>query len=363
MTDLFEPLRINGMEIANRFVRSATMDNMAVDGRVSDAQVRLYRALGSGGIGLIVSHGLYPAGEGRTTPGQLAVDSDRTVPSLKRLVDAVHEQHGKIAAQILHGGWLCRPEVTGRPPVGPSPLVNPATQHEVRALSGPEVEELIGQYVDATRRIAEAGFDAVQLHAAHSWLLSAFLSPATNRREDEWGGSAKNRTRLVCRICERIRKMVGPDYPLLVKLGIEDHHPAGKSATEGVAQARALVASGADAIEVSEGLEGEFFRHIRRGADAPYYLEECRAAKRALSVPVLLVGGMRRLADMRAVLEKGTADAVSMCRPFIADPHVVRRFRNGSADRAQCTSCNQCLARLVADGLRCWEIGVGGRIV
>ncbi|MFC1941254.1 NADH:flavin oxidoreductase [Chloroflexota bacterium] len=342
MPGLFNPFTINKLELENRFVRSATNDNLANEGMVTDAQVGLFRTLAQGEIGLIVTGGFYPNREGKGSPGQTAVDTDETIPYLRRLVNVVHENGGKIAAQIMHCGWLVRPEVSGFQPVGPSALVNPNTGIQVRELSGDEIHEIVSCYVQATRRVMEAGFDAVQIHGAHSWLISTFLSPATNKREDEWGGSLEKRANLVRRICQKIRKLAGPDYPLLVKLGVKDYHPEGKSTADGIETARLLEIDSVDAIEVSEGLEAVHGHHIRLDATSPYYVKECRQARRILPLPLILVGGMRKIQDMQAILDEGMADAISMCRPFIMDPHLVRKFRENSTNESDCTSCNGC---------------------
>ena len=353
MPSLFEPLTINKLAMNNRFVRSATLDGMAQDGMVSEAEIKMYTELGNGGIGLIISHGLAPTKEGQSSPGQLSAFSDEAVPSLRKLVDAVHLGGGKIAAQILHGGWMCRPEVTGLLPVGPSALLHPRSGQPVRELRHDEILDLIDNYAQAARRIQEAGFDGVQLHAAHSWLLSAFLSPVTNRREDEWGGSAEKRASFLRRICAGMREITGPDFPIMVKLGIKDYHPQGKPASEGVETARLLEADGVDAIEVSEGLEADFFHHIRRDAVTPYYLDECRLAREKLSIPLFLVGGIRDLQDMQTIVGEGVADAVSMCRPFIMDSHLVERIRTRLAEQSDCTSCNGCLGLMGKGELAC----------
>jgi len=353
MPNLFDTININKMELRNRFIRSATTDGLANQGMVSDAELRLYQELAKGEIGLIVSHGLFPAKEGQISSGQLSVHTDEAIPSLNKLVSVVHENNGKIAAQILHGGWQCRQEVTGLPPVGPSVLVNPHSGIQIRELSSDEIYELIESYVQAARRIIEAEFDAVQLHCAHSWLLSAFLSPVTNRREDEWGGSTEKRSNFIRRIFRGIRQMAGRDYPILVKLGIKDYHPQGKSVSDGVGHAKLLEMDGLDAIEVSEGIEVEHYHHIRLDALSPYYIEECRQVRKELSIPVILVGGMRKLEDMQAVIDEKVADAISMCRPFIMDPYLVKNLREGLTDGSRCTSCNQCLGQGRLGYLRC----------
>jgi 2,4-dienoyl-CoA reductase-like NADH-dependent reductase (Old Yellow Enzyme family) len=353
MPNLFDTININKMELRNRFIRSATTDGLANQGMVSDVELSLYRELAKGEIGLIVSHGLSPTKEGQISPGQLSVHTDEAIPSLSKLVSVVHENSGKIAAQIMHCGWQCRQEVTGLPPVGPSALVNPHSGIQIRELSSDEIYELIESYVQAARRIIEAGFDAVQLHCAHGWFLSAFLSPVTNKRDDEWGGSVEKRSNFIRRIYRGIRQLVGPDYPILVKLGLQDYFPEGKTVSEGIETARLLEEDGVDAIEVSGGLEKEHLHHIRLDALSPYYVEECRQVRKELSIPVILVGGMRKLEDMQAVIDEKVADAISMCRPFIMDPYLVKNLREGLTDGSGCTSCNQCLGQGRLGYLRC----------
>jgi 2,4-dienoyl-CoA reductase-like NADH-dependent reductase (Old Yellow Enzyme family) len=353
MPGLFDKLAINKLELPNRFVRSATMDSMADAGMVSDLEIGMYRELGLGEIGLIFSHGLYPTKEGQCSPKQLSAAEDAAIPSLKRLVTAVHENGGRVAAQILHGGWMCSQDVTGSPPVGPSAVVHPRSGAMVRQLSSDEVYELVYAYGETAARIVEAGFDGIQLHGAHSWLISAFLSPATNKRKDEWGGSAPKRARFVREIYRSIRKITGPDYPVMIKLGIKDYHPEGKTVAEGIEVAEQFQRDGFDAIELSEGLEQDFFHHIRIDGIRPYYLEECREARKKLSLPLILVGGMRSLKDMQHVLDEGLADAVSLCRPFIMNPQLVKAFRLGTAQGSECTSCNACMATMREGRLRC----------
>jgi 2,4-dienoyl-CoA reductase-like NADH-dependent reductase (Old Yellow Enzyme family) len=342
MHKIFTPFKINKMKLRNRFVRSATVDNLGEGGIVTDAQENLYRNLAKGEIGMIISCGIFPAKDGHAAVGQVGAHNDECIPSLNRLVKVVHEQEGKIAAQILHGGFRCREEISGFQPVGPSPMIDPETGREVRVLTTDDIYGLIESFGQAARRLIEAGFDAIQLHGAHGWLLSAFLSPAMNRREDEWGGSMENRLRFIRMIYEAIRKVAGHDYPLLIKLGINDYHPQGKTLSEGIEIARILENCGMDAIEISEGFEKERGHHIRKDAVHPYYLNECREARKALSLPLILVGGMRKLSDMQAVLDEGTADAVSMCRPFINDPSIVIKFQQSVADSSDCISCNKC---------------------
>lgn len=353
MHKIFTPFEINGMVLQNRFVRSATVDNLGEHGMVSEAQLGLYGALSKGEIGLIISGGVYPTLDGLGAPGQLGAHTDDMIPGLKRLVDVVHLNNSKIAAQILHGGFRCQEEVSGFQPIGPSAMFYEETGQQVRELSSDEIYELVESYVQAARRLIEAGFDAVQLHGAHGWLLSAFLSPVMNNRQDEWGGSQKARSRFVRLIYEGIRKLAGPDYPIMIKLGFKDYHEDGKPLSEGIETALMLESLGMDAIELSEGIEPKWGNHIRVNALEPYYKEECLKARKALSLPLILVGGMRKLCDMQGVIDDGIADAVSLCRPFINSPDMVRRFKQGTAESSECNSCNECIELMLERRIQC----------
>lgn len=353
MHKIFTPFEINKLKLRNRFVRSATVDNMGENGMVSDAQVELYTNLGQGGIGLIISHGIFPTQNGQAAPGQIGAHTDEAIPSLSRLTKAVHKGGGKIAAQLLHGGQRSREELSGSPPLGPSEIIDPNIGVRVKGLSGDEIYELIDGFGHAARRVIEAGFDGIQLHGAHGWLLSAFMSPVCNLREDEWGGSVENRVRFVKRIYEKIRDIAGPDFPVFIKFGLKDYHPDGRSLADGIETAKILERTGFDAVEVSEGIENVQGHHIRENALHPYYLDECREVRKELNLPIILVGGMRYLSDMQAVLDDDIADAVSMCRPFINDPDIVKKFEQGVTDHTDCNSCNKCLGLMRQSKLGC----------
>lgn len=353
MSELFKPLQINKLSIKNRFVRSATVDNLGENQVVTEAQLNFYRELARGGVGLIVSSGLFPSLDGWAAPGQLGIHNDDMIPSLKKITDTVHENGGKIVAQLMHAGWFGNPDLCGLQTVGPSETVNPANNLKVRELSSDEVEQKVDEFVKAGARAAEAGFDGVQIHAAHGWLVSAFLSTVTNRRNDKWGGSALKRANFVIKITEGLRKATGPDYPILIKMGMKEYHPEGKSVDEGINSANMFIDAGMDAIEVSEGVEETPFNHIRPDRMDPYYVDECKKAREAISKPLILVGGMRALKDMEKVLNEGIADAISMCRPFIMDQHIVNKLREGSLTKSLCTSCNNCIPTMLERNLHC----------
>ncbi len=353
MARLFESFKIRGLDIPNRFMRSATVDNLGEKGLVSQAQLAFYRELARGEVGLIISSGLFPSLDGWAAPGQVGIHRDEQVGTLRRLTAAVHEEGGRVVAQLMHAGWFGNPELSGLTLVGPMQTVNPANGRKVRALSSQEVHQHIEDFARAGRRAREAGFDGVQVHAAHSWLVSAFLSPATNHREDEWGGSPAKRAAFLVKILEGLRQECGPDFPILIKLGLRDYHPRGRDVGAGIELVCAAMRAGLDALEISEGLEGKPFHHIREAATRPYYLAETRALREAVRLPTIVVGGFRRLEDMRAVVEGDLADSVSLCRPFIMDQHLVRKLRTGAISRSDCVSCNGCIQEMHRGNLHC----------
>jgi 2,4-dienoyl-CoA reductase-like NADH-dependent reductase (Old Yellow Enzyme family) len=223
-----------------------------------------------------------------------------------------------------------------------------------------EIWEIVRAFGDASKRAREAGLDAVQLHAAHAYLLSQFLSPFTNRRADQWGGNLESRLRLHHDIYRDIRAKVGEDYPVLVKIGVQDGFRGGLEFLEGKRAAQCLAEWGFDALEISSGLRGkgyataEFHTHIDRLDREAYFRDWCREIKRGMSAPVMMVGGLRSFELMEEVIQGREADFVSLCRPLIREPGIINDWKNKDRHRATCISCNKCFeALLKAEGLHC----------
>jgi len=355
MPGMFEPIRINSLELKNRFMRSATFENMADDGKVTDELVGVYRKLAEGDIGLIVAGGGYVRSDGYASRRQTALDSDDCIPGLKRMVDVVHECGGKISIQIHHIGGRVWPVYEGQP-VAPSTVGDERTGITPRALTSEEIEDLVAAFVEGARRVLEAGFDAVQLHAAHGYMLNQFLSPHTNRRSDVWGGSTEARIRFVAQVLQRIRALAGPDYPIFIKLGIEDYVENGLQLEEGVLIARRLCEMGMDAVEPSVGVwEGPLHPNVRlvKREHAPFLLEQAAAVKRTVDKPVMVVGGLRDPRLIQEILDEGKADVISLCRPFIREPHLLLRWKRGDLSPATCISCALCNTKMLEGPLRC----------
>ena len=359
MRQLFETSKLNAMELRNRLVRSATWTGLADEsGRCSRQLVRYYERLARGGVGLIVTGHSYVAKDGQAAPRQLGIDSDEAIPALRELTDAVHGHGGRIVMQLSHAGTYADPSCSGREVLA----VSVGARHGHRApreLTPDSIERVVQAFVAAALRAEAAGFDGVQLHAAHGYLLNQFLSPAYNLRGDEYGGALENRAKPLVSIVRRIRGLACKRYPVLVKLNSQDFLEGGLTEEESLEVALMLQREGVDAIEVSGGTrESGGLRSTRTGivaeGDEAYFERGARRFKERLRIPIALVGGIRRYETAARLLSTGAADYVAMSRPFIAEPGFVARWRSGDTERVACVSDNECLAQaLNGGGIRC----------
>ena len=354
MIELFKPFAIGGLEISNRFVRSATTSAYADErGVVRPEMVRRYEELARGKIGLIVKGHLYVDRKGKAHAGMAGASDDAHVPGLAQITAAVHREGGRIVAQINHGG--CEAEAGER--MGPSDF--PTSTWSARAMDGGEIRDVIRAFGEAARRCMDAGFDGVQIHAAHGYLVSQFLSKLVNRRTDEWGGSLTNRMRLLREVYLQMRARLGDHVPIGVKLNCDDFSPDGFTVEEATEVAGELSRLGVDFIEVSGGGIGEDPRlRTRARSDDPALAEASFAGHCARirevtgSTPLALVDGLTTVAGMQAVVDQGLADLVSLSRPFIREPDLVRKLAAGQPE-VTCTRCDGCFDTFGVVMLRC----------
>lgn len=348
---LFTPIRLGNMEVPNRFVRSATHEWMAEpDGTPTDRIGDMYEELARNEVGLIITGYAYVNPNGKSDNLQQGIYDDKFIEPYRKIVSRVHEHGSRIVIQVVHGGRQTM--MTAQSPVilAPSAVTNKRNGVTPEEMTEEEVLQTIEDFANAARRSKEAGFDGVQLHAAHGFLLSNFISPYTNRRKDRWGGSTEKRTQIILDIIKRIHEMIGDDFPILVKLNATDGFPKGTKnvldAPECVEIAKILAANGVCAIEVSGGIVEagqEMFRTIiSKAEDEAYYKDYSKMIKEAVDVPVMVVGGIRSKAVMEQMLDEGYADMVSLCRPLICEPDLVAKIRKGETELAKCVSCNLC---------------------
>ncbi len=344
---LFQSAQIGSLKLPNRFIRSATWEGLAApDGGCTDELVRLMEGLAEGGVGLIISSHAFVRPEGVAVRGQLGIHRDDLIAGLARMADAVHGKGGRIVLQLAHGGLLAGTQLTGQPALAPSLAGGPEKTRR-REMTEADIADTIKAYGEAALRAKKAGFDGVQIHAAHGYLLNQFLSPWFNRRSDRWGGSIENRTRIVLDILASVRNATGGDYPILAKMNSEDFLEGGLAREDSLQAALMIAAAGADAIELSGGtlLSGKLSpsrSKIDSVEQEAYFRDAARAIKAKLNIPLALVGGIRSFEVAEGLVKEGIADFVSMSRPFIREPGLVNRWKSGDRSRATCLSDNRC---------------------
>lgn len=359
MSKLFEVSSIKGMSLANRFIRSATWEGMAGDdGSVTPALMACMDQLAEGRVGLIISSHAYISPEGQAGPKQLGIYKDDLIDGLKQMTDAVHRQGGKIVVQMSHSGCSANPKLTGQPALGPSSIegISPSPCQE---MSTDDIQKLVEAFGQAARRAREAGFDGLQLHAAHGYLLNQFISPLFNKRTDGYGGSVEHRYQVVKEVLKKVRSIVGESFPVLIKLNSQDFLEGSLTLEDSLLIGSLLEKDGIDAIELSGGT-------MRSGKNSPsrmgingedkeaYFSEAARAFKTSIKVPLILVGGLRSFSVAEKVIEQGIAEYISMSRPFIREPGLVKRWQSGDRRKAFCLSDNQCFGPAMAgEGIYC----------
>jgi len=360
MAKLFESAHINELALKNRLVRSATWEGLATEeGAVTDRLVDLLAGLVVGGVGLIISGYTYVLPEGKGLSGMTGLYSDKLIPGFQRLTSTIHRLGGAVAIQLVHTGGRANPRYIGdQEPVGPSAIEHPMYPGKPREMSVADIEEVIEAFGQAAGRAKKAGYDAVQLHAAHGFLISQFLSSSTNKRQDAYGGSLDNRVRFLVEVYDRVREEVGKGFTVMVKINGEDFYPGGLTIQESIYSVRKLSSLGLDAVEISGGTPasgklGPERTGIRSLAQEAYFLPQAKAMREAADIPLILVGGLRSWQCIETLLQRGDVDLVSMARPLIREPRLANRWRGGDTRRAKCISCNLCLETAARQGLAC----------
>ena len=359
MSKLFETTEINGMTIKNRFIRSATWEGMAGDdGACTPKLVDLMAKLAEGGVGLIITSYAYVSERGKAIPWQLGIYKDQLIPTLREMTDAVHKTDAKVVIQIAHAGLYADPNITGKPPLAPS-AVTGFTGSSPQEMAIKEIQDVIEAFGLAAERAVKAGFDGIQLHAAHGYLLSQFLSPAFNQRNDSYGGSIENRTRFVLEVLNRIRKNVGTDYPVMIKMNCQDFLDNGLELKDSLIAGSMLKDGGIDAIELSGGTlaSGELSpsrTKILSEQDEAYFKDAAVAFKKNVDIPLMLVGGIRSFHVAEQIMNDNIADYISMCRPFIREPDLINRWESGDHTKSTCLSDLKCFSpALSGEGIYC----------
>jgi len=352
---LFSENILNTMVLKNRLVRSATWEGMCdPDGRPTERLRDCYTDLARGGVGLIITGFAFIRPDGRQLPGKMGIHTDEFAAEMQELTAAVHQAGGKICLQLVHAGGQTDSSNAGCQPMAPSAVKVEQFPELPRAMTFADIQGVVKAFRSAAGRAKAFGFDAVQLHAAHGYLINQFLSPLTNHRTDEYGGNRENRSRFLMEVYWAVREVVGKDYPILAKLNGSDNLAGGLDLDDARYAARRLSTAGIDAIEVSGGTPasgsvGPIRRGIDQLEDEAYNLPLASAIKAAVACPVMVVGGFRtsEVCEKALVLQ---ADYISMARPFIREPALAKRWQLGDRGRATCISCNGCFVPAFKEG-------------
>lgn len=385
---LFEPYTINGMKVSNRLVRSATVENMG-DGQgvATDRYAELMAGLARGGVGLIVT-GMVPVSPlSLPTPTHTVIYDDSAVPALKKAVDAVHATGDtKIVCQIVHTGRQTMAALIGETPIAPSPVHEPTLFNVTpREMTSADIDGVLGQFARAASNVRAAGFDGVQLHGAHGYLIHEFLSPWTNRRKDDWGGETpEERMRFLEAVYAACRAEVGDDFPLMIKLNAEDFFEGGLDFEQTKVIVKRLADLGIDAVEVSGGFYESGWLTLRGAIPLPLYAQDADtlAAMKGFLVPaqrqatsaegyhldyvealrpfagdaaLMCVGGWKTPLLMEAAVAEGKTDFISLSRPLIRNPEFPNQIKAGASVPSDCSSCNRCFMNVaMAQPVACY---------
>lgn len=355
METLFDKTRLNKVELRNRFIRSATWENMADrKGRLTESLWQTYQELARGGVGLIITGFVFVMQNEQPNFGMLGIYNDSFIPEYEALTNMVHSFGSAIIPQIVYGGSQTSFNVGSREIWGPSAVEEINSAVTPKAMTKNDIRSLIKAFGDAAERAQKAGFDGVEIHAAHGYLLSQFLTPYYNRRTDEYGGLIHNRARIIYEVYEEIRRRVGGDYLVMIKINGEDFSEGGLILEESMAVCQELAVRGIDAIEVSGGQAPKAGKKniiirtdIKLEAQESYFAREGAMIADAVDVPVALVGGNRTLKVMGNILQSTDIKYFSLSRPFLCEPGLAARWRKGDKSRTKCISCNHCLANAV----------------
>lgn len=389
---LFEKALISGLEVKNRIIRSATHDGLADEnGAPCDKLIAKYEHLAENEIGCIITGYAAVSRNGVSPyPRMMKIYDDSVIDKHKELTDAVHRHRVPVILQIAHCGRQTSSKAIGLQKVAPSNVFHAFYPDKAKELTEAEIYGIINDFVSAAVRAEKAGFDGVQLHGGHGYLLHDFLSPYGNRRKDSWGGSLENRCRIVELIIKGIKEKTS--LPVWIKISAEDNRKGGMNIESSVEICKRLEKAGCDAIEVSCGTVQDGMNTMRSKLmpmDAVFkYREPCASfppllskialpaanlinplikqpaplenfnvenseiIKKSVSIPVIVVGGIHKADDMEDILQKGKADFVSMCRPFICEPDLAKKLKNGQKE-AKCIMCNYCGLVIEKEPTRC----------
>lgn len=360
---LFEQENINGMTLKNRFFKSATWEALATDeGKMTDELFAVYEELSKGGVGTILTGYAYVTKDEKPNPGMMGIYDDSFIEEYKNLTETMHANNTNIVLQIVYGGSMSTLNPPSERILGASSIKNERTGILPIEMTKEDIATIKEAYVQAARRAEAAGFDGVQLHAAHGYMMSQFLCPHYNQRTDEYGGSIENRARILVEIVSEMRKVVSKEFPIMIKINSEDFMEDGLTSEESIIVGQLLEKVGLDAIEVSGGNEScvavlennlgpaRKMVNVRKGTSS-YFANHAAKLVKSVSIPVILTGGNRDFSLMENLHNEEGISFFAIGRPLIREANLIDMWTEDSSYRAKCASCNKCY---FTHGKRCY---------
>ncbi|NPD47766.1 NADH:flavin oxidoreductase [Lentimicrobium sp. S6] len=349
---LLKVTKVRNIKLNNRIFRSALWMNMAdKEGHITPQLYKVYKDLSKGGAGMIITGYSMVDPNDRANPGMMGIYNDSFIDEHKKLVDIVHSNDTPIAIQLAYGGSQTNhPDFEDASLWGPSAIKNRATGITPKEMTNDNIRHVVKMFTNASVRAQKAGYDAVELHAAHGYLLSQFLTPYCNRREDEYGGNIENRSRIIVEVITSIRKAVGSAFAIMIKMNHDDFMDEGEGLTlaDAIEVAKIFENAGADLLEISGANEssGKGISPARTKIHKPelqsYFLEPTQQIASAVSIPVMLMGGNRNFARLQDILNQTDIKYFSMARPLLSEPDLVNKWKKNPEYKPLCVSCNGC---------------------
>lgn len=323
MKHLFEEVKLNNLKLKNRLVRSATWEGIAkLDGSIDDSAYQIYDELSKGGVGLIINGFTSVSGNDRYFDGMMRLSNDELIPQYKKLTDIIHKNNCAVIAQLALGGYY----KNGR-------------QFEVDEMATDDVKEVVSWFIESAKRVEKAGFDGVQIHAAHFFFLSRFISPLVNHRIDNYGGNTENCSIILVEIIQGIRK-IAPNLHITIKINCSDFYSGGLDENESLEICKILSKCGIDSIEVSGN--GTSVAGIRPLVNEGYFVDFASKLADTVETPVIVVGGLRSKTVMENILNNTNIQLLSLSRPLLREPDLPNKFLNKESEVSKCVSCNAC---------------------
>ncbi len=349
MRELFAGTKIGGIEVKNRFVRSATWENMATaEGELTPEIYDIYAALARGGVGLIITGYANVVAEEKPNPGMFGIYDDSFIENYRKLTDLVHLSGSKIVLQAAYGGTKTSYDLGERMIFAPSAVAERNTGVVGTAMTRADIRYIVAAFAAAARRAREGGFDGIEVHGAHTYLINQFLSPYYNRREDEYGGSLENRLRFLADICREIQREAGRDFPLWVKLTCCEFFDGGLTFAETLEICRRLQELGVSALEITGNIHSQAEQMIGQEFDGYkiqeqiYFRDYAAAAAEAVELPVIVVGGIKEYEPVEDLLQQSRIAGFGLSRPLLAEPGLIGRWQQGERVKVKCIRCSKC---------------------